>query len=57
MPDRISSGVFKYDENVACTEPKSPKKNVIKSDKSEKISEPKSYDTMDYLKEDPFFFH
>ena len=57
MPDRISSGVFKYDENVACTENKSPKKTVTKSVKSDKISKSKSIDTMDYLKEDPFFFH
>jgi len=57
MPDRISSAVFKYDENLASTETKSPKKTVTKSVKSDKISKSKSYDTMDYLKEDPFFFH
>lgn len=57
MPDRISSGLFKYDKNAACTETKSPKKTITKSVKSNKISKSKSYDTMDYLKEDPFFFH
>mgnify|MGYP001307475719 CR=1 FL=1 len=57
MSDKISTVVLKYDENLACTESKSPKKTVKKSDKSDKISKSKSYDTMDYLKEDPFFFH
>jgi len=30
MPDKVSSGIFKFDENVACTTPISPKKSSSK---------------------------
>ena len=50
MPDKVSSGIFKFDENVACTTPISPKKS------SSKDGDNKSDQDKDTFMDNPFFF-
>jgi len=53
MPDKVNSGIFKFDENVACTTAISPKKSSSKKDKDTKIHKDLDEDT---LMDNPFFF-
>ena len=53
MPDKVNSGIFKFDENVVCTTPLSPKKYVSKKDKGTKNQDK---DLEDTFIDNPFFF-
>lgn len=50
MPDKVISGIFKFDENVAATAPLSPKKSTS----PKKSSDNTSYE--DDFSNNPFFF-
>lgn len=56
MPDKVISGIFKFDENVAATAPLSPKKSIStkKSSSPKKSSGNTSYE--DDFCNNPFFF-
>ena len=54
MPDKVNSGIFKFDENVVCTTPLSPKKSTSKKDKGTK-NQDKDLDKDTFI-DNPFFF-
>ena len=55
MPDKVNSGTFKFDENVACITAISPKKSSSKKNKDTKIHKDPDLDK-DTLMDNPFFF-
>tara|TARA_B100000073_G_C23308286_1_gene401594 strand:- start:195 stop:350 length:156 start_codon:yes stop_codon:yes gene_type:complete len=50
MPDKVTSGIFKFDENVACTTPLSPKKSSRNTKPKDVVQD------KDTLMDNPFFF-
>tara|TARA_Y100000591_G_scaffold128319_1_gene109895 strand:- start:124 stop:297 length:174 start_codon:yes stop_codon:yes gene_type:complete len=56
MPDKVNSGIFKFDENVVCTTPLSPKKSTPKKDKGTKNQDKDQDKDQDTFIDNPFFF-